>query len=152
MTLHDMAMTRFAQWWRRSVRCGHAYAEGSARTAAPPSGTSSAEVRSTIFWGVVLPALALGLAWPTRGASFVLLAGYLLLFWRTERYYRSAGAGPRPDARLYARSCVLAKFPNAGGLFKYWFRRFTPRTQLRNIEYRPAAVAPPASRTQRQLP
>ena len=28
MTVHDMAMTRFAQWWRRAVRCGHAYAEG----------------------------------------------------------------------------------------------------------------------------
>ena len=21
MTVHDMAMTRFAQWWRRTVRC-----------------------------------------------------------------------------------------------------------------------------------
>ena len=31
MTGHDMAMTRFAQWWRRSVRAGHAYAEGAAR-------------------------------------------------------------------------------------------------------------------------
>ncbi len=28
MTLHDAAMTRFSQWWRRSLRAGHAYAEG----------------------------------------------------------------------------------------------------------------------------
>lgn len=28
MTLHDAAMTRFSQWWRRTLRSGHAYAEG----------------------------------------------------------------------------------------------------------------------------
>ena len=27
MTRHDAAMTRFAQWWRRTVRSGYAYAE-----------------------------------------------------------------------------------------------------------------------------
>lgn len=28
MTIHDAAMTTFAQWWKRARRCGHAYAEG----------------------------------------------------------------------------------------------------------------------------
>ena len=28
MTLHDAAMTRFGQWWKRSLRSGHAYAQG----------------------------------------------------------------------------------------------------------------------------
>ena len=28
MTLHDAAMTRFSQWWRRSKRAGFAFAEG----------------------------------------------------------------------------------------------------------------------------
>src|SRR5207248_7579001 len=27
MTLHDAAMTRFGQWWKRAVRAGHAFAE-----------------------------------------------------------------------------------------------------------------------------
>ena len=31
MTLHDAAMTRFGQWWRRALRGGHAAAEGAAR-------------------------------------------------------------------------------------------------------------------------
>ena len=30
MTLHDAALTRFGQWWRRMVRSGHAFAEGAA--------------------------------------------------------------------------------------------------------------------------
>ena len=31
MTGHDLAMTRFAQYWKRAVRAGHAYAEVSSR-------------------------------------------------------------------------------------------------------------------------
>jgi GT2 family glycosyltransferase len=30
MTLHDAAMTSWGQWWRRTLRAGHAYAEGAA--------------------------------------------------------------------------------------------------------------------------
>ena len=30
MTLHDAAMTRFSQFWKRAKRAGHAYAEGAA--------------------------------------------------------------------------------------------------------------------------
>ena len=69
MTLHDMAMTRFAQWWRRAVRCGHAYAEGAARYGRTPERHFVRQLRSTIFWGLLLPLLAFGLAWPTRGAE-----------------------------------------------------------------------------------
>lgn len=42
MTIHDMAMSRFGQWWKRAVRCGHAYAEGSARYGRAPSAILSA--------------------------------------------------------------------------------------------------------------
>ena len=34
MTLHDLAITRFSQYWRRNTRAGHAYAEVSAQLAA----------------------------------------------------------------------------------------------------------------------
>jgi GT2 family glycosyltransferase len=30
MALHDIAMTRFSQWWKRTRRAGHTYAEGAA--------------------------------------------------------------------------------------------------------------------------
>ena len=42
MTLHDAAMTRFGQWWKRIVRGGHAYAEG-AVDARPPAGAALGE-------------------------------------------------------------------------------------------------------------
>ena len=54
MTLHDAAMTRFGQWWRRSVRSGYGFAEGAARR--PPMWQR--ESRSCVIWGLVLPGLA----------------------------------------------------------------------------------------------
>jgi GT2 family glycosyltransferase len=140
MTVHDMAMTRFAQWWRRAIRCGHAYAEGSARYGRTPERHFVRQMHSTIFWGVLLPLLAFGLAWSTRGASLVLLCGYLVLFWKTERYYRLHRNWPASDARLYATFCVLAKFPHVAGMAKYWSRRIRGKP-AQIIEYRGTATA-----------
>jgi hypothetical protein len=139
MTLHDMAMTQFAQCWRRAVRCGHAYAEGVARYGRTPERHFVRELRSAIFWGLLLPLLAFGLAWPTRGASLALLCGYLILFWRAERYYRLCRSWPVSDARLYAVFCVIAKFPHVAGIFKYWSRRIHGKSP-QIIEYRGTAV------------
>ena len=83
MTLHDMAMTSFRQWWRRSTRTGHAYAEGSAMYGRTHERHFVRQNRSALFWGLFCPATALALAWPTRGISLLLSAGYFLLYRRT---------------------------------------------------------------------
>ena len=145
MTLHDMAMTRFAQWWRRAMRCGHAYAEGAARHGRTPDRHFVRQLRSAIFWGLLLPLLVLGLAWPSHGASLVLLCGYLVLFWRVERYYRLHRRWSSPDSRLYAAFCVLAKFPHVIGVVKYWSRCIRGKP-AQIIEYRGTAVAASAVR------
>jgi cellulose synthase/poly-beta-1,6-N-acetylglucosamine synthase-like glycosyltransferase len=134
MALHDIAMTRAGQWWRRNVRCGHAYAEGCARHGCTPERHFVRQTGSTIFWGLLVPLLAFGLAWPTHGASFVILVGYLFLYWRIQRYGVSRGWSA-PSARLYALACVLAKFPMLAGLFTYAFRRITRRPR-QIIEYK----------------
>ncbi len=143
MTLHDIAMTRFSQWWKRSVRCGHAYAEGFARHGRTPERHFMRQTGSTIFWGLLVPLLAFGLAWLTHGASLVILVGYLFLYWRIQRYGRSRGWSA-PSARLYALACVLAKFPTLVGLFSYTFRRITHRP-AQIIEYKRAETGVPNS-------
>ncbi len=141
MTLHDMAMIRFAQWWRRSVRTGHAYAEGSAMYGRTPERHFVRQTRSTILWGIVLPLVSLGLAWPTRGASLLLMAGYPMLFWRTYNFYATQRGWPSADARLYAFWIVLAKVPQAVGLLRYWIGRSIGR-RCPVIDYRgPSRVA-----------
>lgn len=93
------------------------------------------QTRSTIVWGILIPLAALGLAWPSRGASLLLLAGYLYLYRRTCRYYADQRGWPLKDARLYAAWIVLAKFPQAVGLIRYWLGRFSgQRSPV--IEYR----------------
>ena len=55
MTLHDAAMTRFGQWWRRSVRAGYAFAQGAHLHGAPPERHWVRESRRAWLWGVWLP-------------------------------------------------------------------------------------------------
>jgi GT2 family glycosyltransferase len=135
MTLHDMAMTRFGQWWRRSTRTGHAYAEGTAMYGHTPERHFVRQTRSTIFWGIIVPLAAFTMIWPTRGISLVLLTGYPLLYWHTCRYYAVQRRWPLADARLYAAWIVLAKFPQALGLTRYWLGRLSGKRSP-VIEYR----------------
>jgi glycosyltransferase involved in cell wall biosynthesis len=148
MTLHDIAMTRFGQWWRRCIRTGFGYADGMQMHGKPPERLFVRDVRSILVWGSLLP-FAILLAWPTRGASFALLAGYLFLYLRVRKYAASRGWTPA-DARLYARWCVLAKFPMLIGLVRYCFHRIARRPK-RLIEYkgpeRPVPQGVPCSST-----
>jgi GT2 family glycosyltransferase len=144
MTLHDMAMTRFRQWWRRSVRAGHAYAEGAAIHGRPPERHFVRQTRSALFWGLLVPLLALGLAWPTWGLSLGLLVGYPLLYQRTRQYYATERGWPLEEARLYAAWVVLAKFPQASGVLRYGLGRIFGKPQ-RVIDYKGAKLAETAS-------
>jgi GT2 family glycosyltransferase len=134
MSTHDANMTRFRQWWRRTVRSGHAYAEGFWRHRGEPGRHYARQVASNCAWGAFLPLAALALAWPSRGWSLLLLAGYGALGVRVYRSSRRRGLDPA-TARLYARYCVLGKPATAWGQLRFctmaWFGR---RSAL--IEYK----------------
>jgi glycosyltransferase involved in cell wall biosynthesis len=141
MTLHDAGLTRIGQWWKRNVRAGHAYAEGSALHGRPPERHWVKEVRSNLFWGAVLPALMLGLAWPTRGASLALGGCYGILGWRIYRSLKRRGFSAR-DALASALFTVLGKVPQVLGQWKYrWGAIRGKRSRL--IEYK--SSPPPAA-------
>jgi GT2 family glycosyltransferase len=122
MTLHDAAISRFGQWLRRTMRSGHAYAEGFALHRQEPGAYYRKEVRSNLFWGVALPLAIALLALPTGGASLLLLVAYPALAFRIFRYLRRNGA-PTRHAKLYAAFCVLGKGPCAYGQIRYWVGR-----------------------------
>lgn len=134
MTLHDAAMTRFSQWWKRNMRAGHAFAEGSDLHGAPPERHWVRETRRAYVWGVGVPLASAALAPITGGASMALLLGYPAIAARTYGHARSRGREPN-DAALYAVACTVAKFPEAVGALRYhWGRRFGKRSRL--IEYK----------------
>jgi glycosyltransferase involved in cell wall biosynthesis len=134
MTRHDAAMTRFGQWWQRNVRAGHAFAEVSRMHRGSPFGIWGRETRSNWFWGVLVPVIALLAAPFTLGISLVLLLSYGVLYWKIARGRRRGGDDPK-TARLFARYCVISKFPQAHGQMRYWQNRLFGRTN-RLIEYK----------------
>ncbi|HEY4186204.1 MAG TPA: glycosyltransferase [Polyangia bacterium] len=134
MTLHDAAMTRFGQWWKRTLRAGYAYAEGAARHRGEPEKFWVRETRSNWFWGLGVPATALVLAVPTFGLSLVLGGGYLVLAARTYQATRRRGVSAA-EARLYTVACVVGKLPQALGQALYWSKRLRGK-RAAIIEYK----------------
>jgi glycosyltransferase involved in cell wall biosynthesis len=138
MTLHDAAMTRLGQWWKRAVRGGYAYALGSDLHGAAPERHWVRETRSTLFWGVFMPVLILILAWPTHGVALILAVGYPLLGYRVYRHMIQRQFTSN-DAALYAFLCVLAKFPQAQGVTRFWWDKLRAKKSA-IIEYKKASA------------
>ena len=121
MTLHDAAMTRFSQWWRRAVRAGHAFAEGCARHGFDHWGL---ETRRALIWGAGLPMaiVLLGLWHP---------AGWLLALAYPVQVIRLARRG----GWAWGLFSVIGKFAEARGALGFYASRL--RGQRRGlIEYK----------------
>ena len=141
MTLHDAAMTKFSQWWRREKRSGYAFAEAAHRFGHTPERFRVHWTRRNWFYGLILPLLALAPAWPTHGWSLLLLLAYPLQWLKVHRHCRRNRHMSPPDARLYATFVVLAKFPMAAGQVKYLVSRLT-RKPSKLIEYKTPSASP----------
>jgi GT2 family glycosyltransferase len=138
MTLHDAAMTRFRQWWRRTVRTGYAYASVSRLVGPERVRIWTRQFRSNWFWGLALPVVVLVMAPFSPWVSLILMVGYMALGLRIYRGRRKKGDSPR-DSRLYAFFCVLAKFPHVQGQLRYFLDRLLGRSG-KLIEYKGAAM------------
>lgn len=132
MTLHDAAMLRFGQWWRRSMRSGFAFAVGARLHGAPPERHWVREYRSVCFWGGALPAAILAAAMLVSPLALLSLAIYPL------QMLRLIGRSVEPAIRvrwLRPFFLVLGKFPEFGGVLKAWRSRFG-QPGVRLIEYK----------------
>lgn len=114
MTLHDADMTRFDQWWKRTVRAGYAFAEGAWLHGAPPERHWVRETRRSWFWGVLVP-LSIVIAIIGLGPWASLLALAYPLQWL--RLVRRDGSA-RASAFL-----LIGKFAEAWGAMKFHISR-----------------------------
>ena len=131
MSLHDAAILRFSQWWRRTRRSGYAYAQGAAMHGAPPERHFLRETRRAVAWGLVLPAAA-ATAWLWSGAA----ATALLLAYPAQMvrlWLRSAA--PARERGLSAVFNTLARFPEVMGVMQFCRDRLLGRRGLL-IEYK----------------
>jgi GT2 family glycosyltransferase len=139
MTLHDAAMTRVSQWWRRELRTGYAMAEAVAMHGRGPERFRVGKHRSNWVWGLILPLLAIAPAYWTRGWSLVLLAAYLVQWLRIRAGALRQRCAFGRDATAYATHLLLGKFPQMIGQMKYWIARALGR-RSKLIEYKDATT------------
>ena len=130
MTRHDASMSRFAQWWRRMIRGGHAYAEISSLHSAAEHGIWFRETARALFWGLFLP-----LAIIAGGLINVWLFAGLLLY--PVQIARIAGREKwrTSDSWRFALFMVLAKFAEAYGIVRFYILR-SLQTRSKIIEYK----------------
>ena len=120
MTLHDAAMSRFGQWWKRAMRSGYAFAQGANLHGALTERYCVRESRSIWFWGLGVPAVVAGAASLFGAWAFALLLVYPL------QVVRLAAFGRRTTREnwWHAGFLVLGKFPETIGQLKFHFQRY----------------------------
>lgn len=118
MTLHDAAMTHFSQWWKRTKRAGHAFAEGSWLHGSPPERHYAREARRALLWGVILPVTIVAAALLNP-----LFLGLLLIY--PLQIVRVALREPLTGSKGWWRAAflILGRFPEGLGLLSFHFNR-----------------------------
>lgn len=131
MTLHDAAIFRFGQWWRRAMRGGFAFAEGAYLHGAPPERHRVSESRRAWLWGLGVPVAVI--------VAMLILgyAGALILLVYPAQVIRLAlkRSWSQRQSWLMAFFMTLGKFPEVQGQVKYLLQKIGPvRAAL--IEYK----------------
>lgn len=131
MALHDAAILRFGQWWKRMLRGGYACAQGAYLHGAPPERHCVRETISIWFWGLFIPAGVLGVALWWGASALVLFLIYPL------QIVRLAMRGMRSTRQnwWHAGALVLGKFPEMLGQMKFLIYRYLGGPS-RLIEYK----------------
>ena len=125
MTWHDAAMTHFGQWWKRSKRAGHAFAEGASLHGAAPERHWVAETRRALFWGIGLPLLI--------GFLALIISPWCLFF--SLVYPIQVLRLSRRLGLVSAFYTTLSKFSEAQGAMQYYLGRLR-RGPSEIIEYK----------------
>jgi GT2 family glycosyltransferase len=131
MTRHDANITRFGQWWRRSVRAGHAFAQVSRLHQNSQFRIWKRNVGRAVLWGGALPLTAAAAAATVNPAALWILALYPIQVLRLARRQGSTIDGRWRNAIFD----VLGKFPELQGVLQYHANRLMKR-QHSIIEYK----------------
>ena len=138
MTLHDAAMTKVSQWWKRTERSGHAYFLGwNKHGIVSEERYYAKDVKSILFWSLIplafivaalvtlswLPVLLLCVLWGAQIAKV-----YKRLPPHHEVY-------PTSVKLAYASSVMFGKFPQALGVFRAWWKKKQGK-QATLVEYK----------------
>jgi GT2 family glycosyltransferase len=119
MTLHDAALYRFGQWWRRMLRGGYAFAQGADLHGAPPERHWVRECRRIWMWGLCIPVVVILASAIVSPWALLLLGAYPL------QVIRLTLLGRRSLRQNWWRAValVLGNFPEMLGQLKFTLDR-----------------------------
>lgn len=130
MALHDAAMFRFGQWWRRAVRAGYGFAQ----VGALHPGYFTAQRWRMWIWGGLLPLVALAGLFIAPVVTFGVAVLYALSFLRVSSRFLKGGLSLR-ETLACAGLITLSKTCNLQGALTYWARRLSGKAAS-IIEYK----------------
>ena len=126
MTRHDAAIVSWRQWWRRTVRAGHAFAEGAWLHGTSPDRHWVRETVRALLWGLGLPLGIIMLAMLVDARAWLLALLYPAQWLRLSIQNRSS---------QIAFFTLAGKFAEAQGALKFYLTKLRGRTG-RIIEYK----------------
>jgi GT2 family glycosyltransferase len=149
---HDLAISRFSQYWRRAVRTGHAYAEVDAKLRPGDSPiwyrqTHRNRMQGAVMLAIVAGAPLLSLALRTWTPIVCAIAIILALSVRTAMRTRWKHAA-LSTRLLHGVHSHLVQIPIFIGQLKYLLNRMTGRSEPL-IEYKDVVAASQAPRINR---
>jgi cellulose synthase/poly-beta-1,6-N-acetylglucosamine synthase-like glycosyltransferase len=115
MALHDAAMTRFQQWWRRTLRSGYAFAEGAYLHGAPPERHWVWESRRAWIWGFWLPIICVAAGLTLSPWGWISFA----IFPAQMARQTMSGPGNWRERKTKAFFQLIARFPEAMGQLQF---------------------------------
>jgi len=139
MTLHDAAMLRWGQWWRRQVRSGYGALDVYTRFPIGGERLFAKPTRSAVLWALVWPvAIVVAACFAWQAAVIVALALPVKMLRLAFSAFRR---GKSPTTALaYGVLTMIGKWPWFVGQLRYRRDRATGKTG-RLIEYKPPAAA-----------
>ncbi len=133
MAKHDAAMTKFSQWWKRSMRAGYAYANAYFLHGRSEGKFKLKDMVSIILWAFALPIFIIFLTF-IDSWYFLLIAVYLVQILRLTLRYKEQNRGWK-IAFLRSFFTVIAKFPQLLGVMKVIYNKVVNK-ESRLIEYK----------------
>lgn len=132
MTRHDADMFSASQWWRRSVRSGHAFAE--VASLHRERGLFRRNLRSIALWGLAMPA---GIVLAAPVLPIAAFAGIVLYALQIGRIVRSMDVARTTSSQrvLWGVSCMASQLPKGWGALTFWINQARGERQ-ELIEYK----------------
>jgi GT2 family glycosyltransferase len=131
--VHDADMHSFGEWWRRAVRCGHAYAQVGALHGRGDERKFVEPLRRAIVTGGVVPVALVAGSLFTQGVLLVGFAFYPADAARIAIGTRRRGYSWR-DSAAWGASCAFGVVPQAFGALRYLSRHRAERgARIRSV-------------------